>query len=228
MNIHWIQHVSFEGLGLIEKWVARHGHALSCTRSFKEDPFPAMEDFELLIVMGGPMGVNDHESCPWLQAEKAFIREAVNSKKSILGICLGAQLLAQVLGAEVRPNEEKEIGWFPVHQTDTIPVRLKPVFPQEQNVFHWHGDTFALPTGAQRLYSSPACLNQAFLYDDRVLGLQFHLETTAEGVELLVANCSHEIVAAQWIQKEEDLRKDKYFEDNYLFLDEILKYLTSI
>lgn len=204
MRIHWLQHVAFEGLGTMEEWVREKGHALSCTRFFAGESVPALETFDLLIVMGGPMGVHDQEQYPWLQGEKEFLRRAISADKPVLGVCLGAQLLADVLGARVTANKEKEIGWFPVARARFVPQRLEGVLPLQQRVFHWHGDTFTLPEKAIRLYSSAACTNQAFVCG-RVIGLQFHLETTPESVATLIENCGAELVPAPWIQKEEEM-----------------------
>lgn len=210
MKIHWLQHVAFEGLGSIEKWAQEKGHALSCTRFFAGEPLPALAAFDLLIVMGGPMGVHDQDKYPWLQEEKTFLRRVIAAGKPVLGVCLGAQLLADVLGAQVMANTEKEIGWFPVERASdvsahSIAERLERVLPVRQTVFHWHGDTFTLPAQAIRLYSSAACVNQAFVYEERVMGLQFHLETTPASVMALVENCRAELVPAAWIQKEAEI-----------------------
>lgn len=204
-TIHWLQHVPFEGLGSMEEWLIEQGHNLFCTRLWAGDPFPPLDSFAGLIVMGGPMGIYEHEQYPWLVREKAFLRAVVDREIPILGICLGAQLLADVLGAEVRANPEKEIGWFPVIRTPDIPESLRPVLPEELTVFHWHGDTFGLPEDAVRLYTSSACANQAFLYRDHVLGLQFHLETTRDSAAALIDNCRPELVSAPWIQREEEM-----------------------
>lgn len=205
MRIHWLQHVDFEGLGTMEEWVREKGHALSCTRLFAGEIVPALDAFDMLIVMGGPMGVHDHGEYSWLQDEKAFLQRVIAAGKPVLGVCLGAQLLADVLGARVFPNEEKEIGWFPVVRDGVVPERLARVLPEQQTVFHWHGDTFTLPEKAIRLYSSAACVNQAFVYEERIIGLQFHLETTPDSVASLIENCRPELVAAPWIQKEEEM-----------------------
>jgi GMP synthase-like glutamine amidotransferase len=229
MNIHWLQHVPFEGLGAIERWAGSMGHTLSRTRLFAGDSFPEHSEFGMLVVMGGPMGIYDEQEYPWLISEKAFIRAAIEAGKPVLGICLGAQLLADVLGARVSANREKEIGWFPVTRSDAVPNGLKGVLPERQTVFHWHGDTFGLPADAVHLYASEGCRNQAFLYNDRVLGLQFHLETTLESAMPLLKNCRHELVPGPWIQTEQErLEGIEKFAGINLTMDRILKYLATL
>lgn len=203
--IHWLQHVPFEGLGSMEKWLVKQGHTLSCTRFWAGDNLPPVDSVSVLIVMGGPMGIYDHEEYPWLVAEKEFLRLQVTRNIPILGICLGAQLLADVLGAPVVANSEKEIGWFPVTRCDDVPGSLASVLPAELTVFHWHGDTFALPDASVCLYSSKACENQAFLYKKHVLGFQFHLETTMDSASTLIDNCRDELVEAPWIMSEQEI-----------------------
>ena len=199
MRAHCLQHVPFEGLGSIEAWLRKEGHEVSCTRFFEGDRLPSPEDLDFLIVMGGPMGVHDEAAHPWLAEEKAFIDRVIEAGSPVLGICLGAQLIAASLGARVFPCPEKEIGWFPVQGIETgDPAAFR--FPSEIPVFHWHGDTFELPPGAIRLARSEACPNQAFQLGRRVIGLQFHLETTPESAQAIVRNASGDIVEGRYIQ----------------------------
>lgn len=201
MNAHYFQHVPFEGLGSIEAWLRDAGYAITCTRFFESPDIPDLSGIDLLIVMGGPMSVNDEAEFPWLVQEKGFIREAVQAGKPVLGVCLGAQLIASALGAKVSKNPVKEIGWFPI-QGLSGDERAVFRFPPETTVFHWHGDTFDLPAGAIRLARSPACVNQAFQVGRATLGLQFHLETTPESAAALVANCRAELIPADYVQSE--------------------------
>ena len=189
----------------MEGWLTEQGHDLFCTRLWAGDVLPPTDSFAALIVMGGPMGIYDHDKYPWLPEEKLFLTKVVAQETPTLGICLGAQLLADVLGAEVTANWEKEIGWFPVQATTDMPESLASVFPSEMNVFHWHGDTFALPEDAVRIFESVACENQAFLYKDHVLGLQFHLETTRDSAATLIDNCRDELVRSPWIMPEKEM-----------------------
>ncbi len=228
MNIHWLQHVEFEGLGSIQDWAVSRGHHLSCSRLFSGESLPKQDSVEMLIIMGGPMGVYDHQEHPWLVGEKDFIGQTIHQNKPVLGICLGAQLIGDVLGARVFANREKEIGWFPLVREQNCPEPFDSLLPKNPTVFQWHGDTFDLPAESTRLYSSEACLNQAFLYQDRVLGLQFHLETTPESRKQLVANCGNELVQAPWIQPEETiLAKQDHFQVINRVMNDILDYLVD-
>jgi len=184
LRIHYFQHLLHEDLGSIESWVAAHGHRTTCTRFFANDPIPALDDIDWLIVMGGTMGVYEHDKFPWLRDEWTFIRKAIDAGKTVFGICLGSQLIAQALGAKVYPGPEKEIGWLPINKTELgQQSRLLADMPDNFTVFHWHGDTFDLPEGALCLASSIVTKHQAFSYGERVLGLQFHLEATVKGVQ---------------------------------------------
>lgn len=205
MDIHWLQHVPFEELGSIRPWAENKGHNLIATRLWAEDELPKPADVCMLFIMGGPMGVHDEATFSWLVEEKQFIARVVDRNRPIMGICLGAQLLAAVLGAEVSRNREKEIGWFAVKREESAPPPFNAVFPSEFDVFHWHGDTFDLPVGGRLLGSSEACHNQAFIVGDRILGLQYHLEMTSSGLSGIIAHCGDELVHGDWIQTEEEI-----------------------
>jgi GMP synthase-like glutamine amidotransferase len=182
MRVHWLQHAEHEGLGCIEPWLRGRGHRLRGTRLQRGEDLPAVDDFDWLIVMGGPMNIYEHDRHPWLIREKFLIRDACVKKKRVLGICLGSQLLADVLGGPVLQAEEPEIGWFDVSLNDKAAYSpLFSDFPATFATFHWHGDTFQVPPGATLLMSSEACARQAFSWGEgRVLGLQFHLEVELE------------------------------------------------
>ena len=205
MHIHWLQHVPFEGLGIIESWAVRHGHTLSCTRFWADDALPEANSMEMLVIMGGPMGVNDEDEHPWLAQEKLFIRQAIGHNCVVLGICLGAQLLASVCGARVYPHREKEIGWFPVVLNPDAPGWIKEIFPPEGIMFHWHGDTFDIPPSAALIGSSKGCRNQGFVIGEHIIALQFHPEMTGNGVATLMENCRGELVPTEWVQTEKQI-----------------------
>ncbi|UHD18097.1 type 1 glutamine amidotransferase [Thiocapsa bogorovii] len=207
MRVQVLQHVPFEGIGSMESWLAERRLTPNYTLFFDDGVLPPVEGLDLVIVMGGPMSVNDEAQLPWLRAEKQFLREAIAHGARVLGVCLGAQLIADALGARVYPNAEKEIGWFPIRGVcegaDTGEDCCR--FPAESLVFHWHGETFDLPPGAIRLARSAACENQAFRIGRQVIGLQFHLETTAQSAEAILDHCRDELVSAPWVQTEADI-----------------------
>lgn len=190
MRIHVFQHVPYEGPGSIARWAEKNGHSLTTTRFHEGDPLPSHDDYDLLMILGGPMSANDDFNVDWMQAEKRFIREAIDQDKMLLGICLGSQLIARVLGATISRNEDREIGWFPITAT---PNAMVLGLPQQFQAFHWHGDTFTLPEGAKSIGSSEGCDQQGFIYQDRIVALQFHLETTPDAARELVDACRHEI-----------------------------------
>lgn len=182
IRVHWLQHAEHEGLGCIEPWLRQRGCAVSATRWQRGERAPPADGFDWLIVMGGPMNIHDYEACPWLREEQALIRDAIVKKKQILGVCLGAQLLADALGGAVTKNKEAEIGFFNVRlRSEAIKSALFYHWPTRFPAFHWHGDTFAIPPAATPLMSSEACANQAFLAEGgRLVGLQFHLEVRVD------------------------------------------------
>jgi GMP synthase-like glutamine amidotransferase len=229
MRIHYFQHVPFEGLGVIQQWIETHGHSISVTRVYQDGILPRIADIDFLIVMGGPMGAYDENIFPWLIKEKQFIAETIRQKKKVLGICLGAQLIASALGANVYANTQKEIGWYPVILTETgkKSVFFKS-FPGQFTVFHWHGDTFDLPEGAQCLAESKACKHQAFSYGGHVLGLQFHLELRPEHVEMLVGNCGNDLHEGQYIQTAKLLTAaENNFDEIHRSLHQVLDQLSA-
>ena len=158
--------------------------------------------------MGGGMSVNDEQELPWLIAEKEFIRACIGKGKVVVGICLGAQLIASSLGAKVYRNNQKEIGWFPIRKADQIKSALFDGLPEEITVFHWHGETFDLPSGAELIASSIACKNQIFLMNKKVVGFQCHLETTTESLISLSESCRSELIPATYIQQESQMIQD--------------------
>lgn len=229
MRIHCLQHVAFEGLACIGRWAGSRGHSVTGTALYAGEALPEISTFDCLIIMGGPMSVGDDSLYSWLTPEKRFIEQAVRSEKQVLGICLGAQLLARVLGARVSRNEEKEIGWHPVFKTrDAGASSVGRIFPRIFHAFHWHGDTFDLPFGAVHLTRSEACRNQAFAYGENVIGLQFHLESTRESIDLLIENCGNELVPAPYIQAEKEIRlQSERIESSNAIMKSLLEYIEN-
>ena len=228
MRAHYLQHVPFEGLGSIESWLQNAGYEISCTQFFNSGVLPEIEDIDLLVVIGGPMSVNDEQEHPWLVKEKKFIRNTIEAGKPVLGICLGAQLIANSMGGKVFPNSAKEIGWFPVSAVEYESTSVFQ-FPQETEVFHWHGETFSLPKGAVQIAQSKGCDNQAFQIGSNVIGLQFHLETTPLSAHAIVEKCRDELVEGEYIQSEAEILsapQERYSSINSL-MGRVLEYLKE-
>jgi GMP synthase (glutamine-hydrolysing) len=230
LRIHYFQHVPFESPGHIEQWAKQRHHAQTLTRFYAGDGIPPIADIDWLIVMGGPMGVYDTARYPWLDNEKGFIRQCINEKKLVTGICLGAQLIAAALGAAVYPHISKEIGWYPVHLTEA--GKADSIFselPDTFTVLHWHGDTFDLPEGATLLASSSVCRNQAFLFKERTLGLQFHFETTPATLALMIENCRSELIPSATVQDADVIASGTGFiENDNAWLDQMLDKISLL
>jgi GMP synthase-like glutamine amidotransferase len=200
MKIAVLQHIAFEGPGMIVDWARENESEIIVYESYN-GVLPEFGSFDLLIVLGGPMSANDesaNDNFDWLEQEKLLIKRAIDENVLVFGICLGAQLIAKVLGGVITKNPEKEIGWYPLECMYNF---LKPEFL----VFHWHGETFSIPEGAQLIASSKACANQAFVYGDNVLALQFHLEMNEAGIRDIVLNCESELGKGNFVQTKIEL-----------------------
>ena len=180
MRVVAFRHVPFEHLGLIAPALESRGIPFEYADLFRESAeMPRVEDADGLIFMGGPMSANDDVS--YVRRELSLIQRAASLGKPVLGICLGAQLIAKALGARVYRNATKEIGWYPIFWTDAAAGdSLLAGLSGSDTVFHWHGETFDLPAGAEWLASSEACRHQAFRWGSNIYGFQFHLEVTPE------------------------------------------------
>ncbi len=199
MKVNYLTHVPYEGLGALECALIRCGHGLARTRLYAGESLPDPDAVEGLIVMGGPMSIHDEDDCPWLVEEKRFVARVLERGVPVLGICLGAQLIAHALGARVYPNAEKEIGWFPVDRMPQAAPSALDGLPTRFTAFHWHGETFDLPAGAVHLASSAACPNQAFAWG-RALALQFHLEVLPSGVADLCVFGAGDLDSGRYVQ----------------------------
>jgi GMP synthase-like glutamine amidotransferase len=230
MKIHWLQHAAFEGLGRIAGWAAQNGCPVTGSRMFAGDALPPTGSFDMLVIMGGPMSVNDELVHPWMAGEKRFIDQVIQAGKMVLGICLGAQLIAGVVGARIRPADHKEIGWYTVEKTRAAhDAAAGRALADRAEAFHWHGETFEMPHGAVHLARSQACENQAFAMGPRIVGLQYHLETTPTSASALIAHCRHELVKAPYVQTAGEIRSQPdRFEVLNLEMDRLLDYFAAV
>lgn len=179
------QHVAHEILGTLNPLLKSAGFRIRYV-NFGRHPnaAPSLDGYDGLVVLGGPMSVNHTDRHPHLTTEMRLIEKAIQRELPLLGICLGAQLIAKTLGARVYESAEKEIGWYDVSPTECASGDpLAGHFEKREKLFQWHGDTFDLPRGAVRLASSALCANQAYRYGDNVYGLQFHLEVDERMIE---------------------------------------------
>jgi GMP synthase-like glutamine amidotransferase len=220
-------HVPFEEPGIILKWISKKGYLLHYTRLYEGDGLPDPEKVDMLIIMGGPMSVFDFHIHPWMEEEIEWVGDFIQTGKPVLGICLGAQIIAAALGEEVYPGPNKEIGW---HNLQFLPslgdYKIFKDHPGTHKVFHWHGDTFNIPEGATRIASSQAFPNQGFILGNNVLALQFHLEATPSSVKALVDHCRDELVEGPHIQTEKEiLAGESHIKPNHQILFQFLDYL---
>jgi len=232
MHIHFIIHEHFEAPGAYEIWGKNRGCSLSYSRVYQGDPLPEdLESTDLLIIMGGPQSpATTLKECPWFdaQAEMRLIGRAVEAGKTVIGVCLGSQLIGEALGAAFCHSPEKEIGKFPVRLTEA--GKANPLFEDfghELNVGHWHNDMPGLTPQAKVLAYSEGCPRQIVQYGERVYGFQCHMELTPEVVELLIEHSQNDLRRAaefRFVETAEKVRSHDYREMNqvlFSFLDKL-------
>ncbi|BBT45687.1 type 1 glutamine amidotransferase [Enterobacter asburiae] len=232
MHIHFIIHEHFEAPGAYEIWGKNRGCSMSYSRVYQGDPLPEdLQSTDLLIIMGGPQSpATTLQECPWFdaQAEIRLIGRAIEAGKTVIGVCLGSQLIGEALGAAFCHSPEKEIGKFPVRLTDA--GKANPLFEDfghELNVGHWHNDMPGLTPQAKVLAYSEGCPRQIVQYGERVYGFQCHMELTPEVVELLIEHSQNDLSRAaefRFVETAEKLRSHDYREMNqvlFSFLDKL-------
>lgn len=194
-----VKNIPMEGPGTIEDYLRGKRISYRVAEFSKGDRPATVDDYTHLVIMGGPMAIYEMDRYPYLKDEAKLIEDFVKKGRAVLGVCLGAQMLAHVLGARVYPGDVKEIGWFKVELTeeglkDPAIKELEIDGSGKAEVFQWHGDTFDLPEGGKRIASSEAYPNQAFVYNKNVYALQFHIEVTPE-------------IIGQWFEHDEDIAR---------------------
>ncbi|TDT71871.1 GMP synthase-like glutamine amidotransferase [Hypnocyclicus thermotrophus] len=190
MNIFCIKHVSFEDPGIIENWAIKNNYTFKYIKMYENYKLPNINDIDILVILGGPMNIYEEKQYPFLKEEKTFIKQVINANKKIIGICLGAQLIADLLGSKVVKNKEKEIGWFNVKKVSNHKFLYN--VPTEFKTMHWHGDKFLIPDKAEKIFESEACDNQGFIFNN-IIALQFHLEMKKENIISIIDNSNDEL-----------------------------------
>jgi GMP synthase (glutamine-hydrolysing) len=228
MKILFVIHAAFERPGCIESWAKKHGHQTQEVNPYKGEKLPDIKDFDFLVVMGGPQSPLKIDKAPYLADEIKLIKQAVKEKKRILGVCLGAQLIGEALGAKTEQSPSREIGVYPIELLDG--AKYDPIFqrfPESFDVMHWHSDMPGIPEGAVLLARSEGCPRQAFSYGDRIYGFQCHFELTQELVKGMIENCSDDLKAGTYVRTEKELMETEYSQINSK-LENALDYLANL
>ncbi len=231
LKIHCLLHSELGGDIHLPHWAASRGHGWQTSPAYDKRELPRPEHVDCLVVMGGPMSVWEEDKHPWLKQEKQLLEDFLRAGRPILGICLGAQLLAEVLGARVYRGEHREIGWFPVKRTlQSLQSPIGALLPDSFDTFLWHGDTFDLPGGATHLLSSDRAPHQAFSWE-QALALQFHLEATPDWVQRLISRDADQLQASSDVQSLTAIlaKTENAYRAGNLLLEELLDaWLTQV
>jgi len=205
MRILVIQHSAADSLASAESLLHALGHELVQVRIDRQQPIPVSVECDAMILLGGPYPLTTPHRPVWMGEEQQLVRKYIERDRRILGICLGAQILASALGASVQRNEQPELGWHEVRRMSRESSLANHGLPDQMTVFHWHRDTFEIPPGAHRLFESTGCRNQAFCLEDRIFGLQFHLEADARTIRTFLAVSSHRELEGTRVQTEDQI-----------------------
>jgi len=228
MKILFVIHAAFEAPGCIETWAKKRGHQTQIVSPYKGEKIPNINDFDFLVVMGGPQSPLEMDKAPYLADEIALIKQAIIKHKRIIGICLGAQLIGEALGAKTERSPHREIGMFLVellHEAKFDPVFGQ--FPEKFDVMHWHSDMPGIPKGATLIAKSEGCPRQIFRYGDRIYGFQCHFELTQELVKGMIEHCPDDLKAGTYIRSVKELMYADYSQINAK-MDTVLDYLANL
>lgn len=218
-----LQHADNEGIGSMQRWFAERKFDINVVRVDQGAPLPPHDSFDWLAVMGGPMSAYEEAQYPWLSHEKKWLRQAVFSDKRVLGICLGSQLIASALDADVYPNDTFEIGWYPITRIDPSITWLPP----KARLLSWHGDRFDLPSGAKPFASSEVTPNQGFSYGNRVWALQFHVEAEPDTIDAFIEANGGELPRGEWVQSLEQLKNSEHFASSEKIARDLLDFMAA-
>lgn len=227
MKIHAILHATFETVGSIEDWASANNYSLTFTHSYLNQSLPSIDDFDCLIIMGGPQSPREQEIYPYLTNEINLIKYAIKANKFVLGFCLGAQLIGEALGAQTQKSPHKEIGIWPITLTEE--GKNDPLFHDFNDSFdviHWHNDMPGIPQGATLLASSLGCPHQAFRYNSYTYGFQFHMEITQTDAEIMCFNCPDDLAPTEFTQTQKSFLNSDFHSINQK-LNLVLNRLTA-
>jgi GMP synthase (glutamine-hydrolysing) len=231
MKIHCLLHTENPGDTFFPEWAALHEHGWESSIVPLVPDLPHPQEVDCLLVLGGPMSAWEDQRYPWLRREKRYIEAFIDTGKPLLGVCLGAQILADVLGARTYPGPHQEIGW---HCAEATPegrdTWLGDLLPARFETFFWHGDTFELPDSSVRIASSAAFPNQGFVWN-QVLGLQFHLEVKPEWVQMLVRRDAEQLRPAAYVQTANTVlsKPESLYRENNILMNGLLnRWLASV
>jgi GMP synthase (glutamine-hydrolysing) len=206
MRIHTLIHAPFEEAGVIKSWALDKGHQLSSTHTYNGEELPDAASIDFLVIMGGPQSCTELDKYPYLRDEIALAKEIIAQNKPVLGVCLGAQIIGETLGAKTERSPAREIGVYPIHLTKA--AETDPLFktlPQSFDVMHWHNDMPGLPADAELLAYSEGCPRQIIKYGKKVYGLQCHMELTSELVKAMLAHCPADLKPGKYVQQKQEL-----------------------
>lgn len=229
MKILFVLHAAFEKPGCIETWASKKGHTIEKSSPYRGETLPEIDKFDFLVVMGGPQSPLEIDKAPYLNDEIALIKKAIQQNKKIIGVCLGAQLIGEALGAKTERSPHREIGMHLVELLDD--AKDDPVFsqfPKKFDVMHWHSDMPGIAENAVLLAKSEGCPRQAFRYGDRIYGFQCHFEFTKELISGMIDNCVADLVTpGKYISSVKELLEADCSQINSR-MESVLNYLNGL